>query len=355
MELDPIPEGMKKTRSYSLAKMNLSEIAKRAKVSTATASRAINRIPTVDPRLARRVRKVAQKLGYYPNTQARALVSGRSRMFGIIVPGIADPFCAEMVDAFERVAQHHDYDILLMSTVYDAERMASGISRMIERRVDAIAILAFAVERSVIEHFCNYVPLVLVDLDREISGITSIGIDYQHGIRQAVQHLAALRHVRIAFVSGPTHLKSAGGRRDAFEHSMSEIGLEVRSEFIIPGDYTVACGIAALTKLMALPEPPTAVLCSNDMIAIGVLGQAYDRRISVPTQLSVIGLDDIRLSQFTIPPLTTVQLSRLDLATLVFNALLGISMHLEKQELNSPPVLTTNLVLRQSTAIVLVS
>src|SRR5262249_25207485 len=108
--------------------------------------------------------------------------------------------------------------------------------------------------------FRNYVPLVIVDLNREGSGITSIGIDYQHGIRQAVQHLAALRHLRIAFVSGPTHPKTASGRRDAFEQSMCEIGLEVRPEFIIPDDYTVACG-AALTKLMELREPPTAVLC----------------------------------------------------------------------------------------------
>ena len=119
--------------------MDIREIARRAKVSTATVSRAINRIPTVDPQLAKRVWKVVEELGYYPNTQARALVSGRSRLFGLIVSEITNPFFPEIVQTFENQAVENNYEILVTSTVHDPKRMESSVRRMIERRVDGVA------------------------------------------------------------------------------------------------------------------------------------------------------------------------------------------------------------------------
>src|ERR1700729_4135570 len=132
--------------------MDIREIARRAKVSTATVSRAINRVPTVNPQLSRRVWKVVDELGYYPNTQARALVSGRSRLFGLIVSEITNPFFPEIVQAFEKIAVEHGYEILLTSTVHDPKRMESSVRRMIERRVDGVAILTFGMEGTLIEH-----------------------------------------------------------------------------------------------------------------------------------------------------------------------------------------------------------
>jgi len=203
--------------------INLREIAKRAKVSTATVSRVINRIPSVNPYLAKRVWKVVEELGYYPNTQARALVSGHSRIFGLIVSEITNPFFPEVVQAFENVAIQHNYEILLGSTVHAPKRMELAVRRMIERRVDGVAILTFGMEGPLIEDFrLRKLPLVLVDVGSQIPGVSNIKIDYQHGIRQAVQHLAAMRHVRIAFVRGPAHLKSALARKGAFERAMNE-------------------------------------------------------------------------------------------------------------------------------------
>src|SRR5579863_3226888 len=115
--------------------MDIREIARRAKVSTATVSRTINRIPTVDPHLAKRVWRVIDELGYYPNTQARALVSGRSRIFGLIVSEITNPFFPEIVQGFEDIAVQNNYEILTTSTVHDPGRMALSVRRMIERRV----------------------------------------------------------------------------------------------------------------------------------------------------------------------------------------------------------------------------
>src|ERR1700674_4045626 len=126
--------------------MDIREIAKRAKVSTATVSRAINRVPSVNPVLAKRVWSVIEELGYYPNTQARALVSGRSRIFGLIVSEIINPFFPEIVQVFETIAVQHHYEILLTSTVNDPKRMETAVRRMIERRVDGVAVMTFGME-----------------------------------------------------------------------------------------------------------------------------------------------------------------------------------------------------------------
>jgi LacI family transcriptional regulator len=332
--------------------MDIREIAKRARVSTATVSRTINRIPTVDPQLAKRVWKVVAELGYYPNTQARALVSGRSRIFGLIVSEITNPFFPEIVQSFEDIAVQHNYEILLTSTVHDPKRMELAVRRMIERRVDGVAILTFGMEDSLIADLrFRKVPLVFVDVGPPIPGVGNIRIQYQHGIRQAVQHLAALRHVRIGFVSGPSHLRSALARKAAFEESMQEIGLEVAPELMAVGDHTMEGGMRALVELARLRNRPTAIVCSNDMSAIGVMREAYDYGITIPQDLSVVGFDDIRLAQFMIPPLTTVQMSQTELARLAFQALTNEVGRESPAPKGAEYVLTTNLILRKSTAL----
>jgi LacI family transcriptional regulator len=333
--------------------MDIREIAKRAKVSTATVSRTINHVPSVDPQLAKRVWKIVEELGYYPNTQARALVSGRSRIFGLIVSEITNPFFPEIVQSFEDIAVQHNYEILLTSTVHNPKRMELAVRRMIERRVDGVAILTFGMEDSLVEDLrYRKVPLVFVDVGPNAPGVSNIRINYQHGIRQAVQHLAALRHTRIAFVMGPVHLKSALARRAAFEGAMQEIGLPVHPEMIVVGDHKLEGGIQALVKLNKLPERPTAILCSNDMTAIGVMREAYEYGVVIPRDLSVIGFDDIRLSEFTTPPLTSVQMSQKLLAEYAFEALrTEVEGRANAAASGHEYELMTNLVLRGSTAL----
>ena len=259
--------------------MNIREVARRAKVSTATVSRAMNQVPTVDPQLAKRVWKAIGELSYFPNTQARALVSGRSRIFGLVVSEITNPFFPEVVQTFEHLAVQHNYEILLTSTVHDPKRMEISVRRMIERRVDGVAILTFGMEDSLIQDLrFRKVPLVFVDVGPSVPGVSNIRVDYQNGIRQAVQHVAALRHTRIAFISGPLYLKSAVARKKAFIRAMREIGLEPEANLLYEGDHTMDGGIRALVHLSGLECPPTAVLCSNDMTAIGVkIGRASCR------------------------------------------------------------------------------
>jgi LacI family transcriptional regulator, galactose operon repressor len=332
--------------------MDIREIAKRAKVSTATVSRAINRVPTVDPQLAKRVWKIVEELGYYPNTQARALVSGRTRIFGLIVSDMTNPFFPEIVQSFEDIAVQHNYEILLTSTVHDTKRMETSVRRMIERRVDGVAILTFGMEESLLEGLrFRKVPLVFVDVGPALPRICNIKIDYQRGIRQAVQHLAALRHEKVAFITGPLLLQSSATRKAAFEGSLREIGMHVDPQLILEGDHTMEGGMRALAELTKRATLPTAVMCSNDMTAIGVMREAYERGISVPQELSVIGFDDVRLSRFFIPPLTTIQMSQVEIARLAFKALLAEVERETPAPKGTEYVLKTDLVLRKSTAL----
>jgi DNA-binding LacI/PurR family transcriptional regulator len=331
--------------------MDIREIAKRAKVSTATVSRAINRIPTVNPTLARRVWKVVDEIGYYPNTQARALVSGRSRIFGLIVSEITNPFFPEIVQAFETIAVQHHYEILLTSTVHDPERMKTSVRRMIERRVDGVAVMTFGMEELLLEDLkVRNVPLVFVDVGPARQRVSNVRIDYLHGIRQAVQHLAALRHERIAFITGPLNLKSALARKAAFLRALEEIGLNAHPELIVEGDHTLEGGMRAMANLFRAKVHPTAVVCSNDMTAIGVMRQSYEQKISIPHDLSVVGFDNIRLAQFVLPPLTSIEMSQAELGRLAFSALLADAQRETPAPHGTEYVLQTSLVLRESTA-----
>jgi len=293
---------------------------------------------------------VVEELGYYPNSAARSLGSGRSRVFGLIVSEITNPFFPEIVQTFENLAVQHRYEILLTSTIYDSKRMELAVRRMLESRVDGVAILTFGMEDTLIEHLhFRKVPLVFVDVGPDLPRVSNISIDYKNGIRQAVQHLAALRHARIAFITGPPHLKSSIARRDAFQQSMREIGLE--PSLIGVGDHTLEGGMKAFRDIWQRRIVPTAVLCSNDMTAIGVMREAYQQGVAIPRELSLIGFDDIRLAQFVTPPLTTVRMSQQELARIAFQALVNDSEKSVPAPGRTEYVMNTTLVLRNSTAL----
>jgi LacI family transcriptional regulator len=332
--------------------VDIRDVARRAKVSTATVSRTVNQVATVDAQLAKRVWKAIEELGYYPNRQARALVSGRSHVFGLIVSEITNPFFPEIVQTFESMAVEQHYEILLTSTIHDPKRMELAVRRMIEGRVDGVAILTFGMEDYLLEHlrFRN-LPLVFIDIGPKAPRVSNIRVEYADGIRQAVQHLAALRHERIGFITGPLRLRSAVVRRDAFEASMREIGLRVRPEYVVEGDHRLEGGKKGLKKLFELRERPSAVLCSNDMTAIGVMREAFELGIKVPQDLSVVGFDDIRMAEFLTPPLTTVQMSQSELARLAFEALLKEVRRETPVPEGTEYVLKTRLILRSSTAL----
>ena len=337
-------------RSDRRVRITLHEIAKRANVSIATVSRTINCAPNVDPAMARRVRKVIAEVGYYPNTHARALVSGRSRVFGLMVSDTVGPFLPEIVQTFEKLGFEHNYEIFLSSIARNNCQMEAAVRRMIEHRVEGLAILSFEYEISLIEVFRGRdLPIVVLDKESPEPLLKAVCIDHMHGVRQAVQHLAALGHVRIAFITGPARLRTAVARKIAFQKCMNEIGLEIPPQLLVEGDHTLEAGMKAVSVLAGLLDQPSAVLCSNDMTAIGVMRRVLELGLNVPRDLSVVGFDDNQIAQFATPPLTTIQMSYVEVASAAFRTLLDAVDDQRDGSSREVCTIQSNLVLRCST------
>ena len=328
---------------------DIRDVAERAKVSIATVSRTVNRISTVNPKLAKRVWQAIEELDYLPNTQARALVSGRSRILGLIVSEITNPFFPELIQQFEDIAVENGYDVLIASTNYDPKRVSRCIRRMLERNVDGVAVMTFGIEAPVVDELAaRKIPLVLVDSGPD--SVRTLKVDYQTGIRQGVQHLAALGHRRISFITGPLTLYSAMARRNAFVAAMREIGVKVEPESIVEGVHTLEGGMEGIRTLVNNKIKPTAVMCSNDMTAIGVLHELYNTKTRVPDDISVIGFDDIHIAKFTFPPLTTIQMACSDLARSAIEALrVGIESSSDASDAKEWTI-PTRLIVRQTTS-----
>jgi DNA-binding LacI/PurR family transcriptional regulator len=332
--------------------MDIRTVAAHARVSIATVSRTINHVPTVDPVLAKRIWKAIKELDYFPNTQARALVSGRSHILGLIVSEITNPFFPELIQRFEECAVGRGYEILITSTNYDSTRMVSCVRRMIERKVDGVAVMTFGIEEPLLDQLANQdIPIVYVDSRPQQTAAMTLNVDYRHGIWQGVQHLAVLGHRKIAFLSGPLRLHTAKLRYDAFLDSLKQIGITPTPAWIIEGDHTLEGGMRGMEKILRLSDRPTAVLCSNDMSAIGVMHAILGAGLRIPDDFSVVGFDDVHIAQFTFPPLTTIRMSCQDLAQAAVTTLISNlkSPHSDKETTTIP--IPTELIVRRTTGI----
>jgi len=330
-------------------KLDIRSVAARAGVSIATVSRTINHVATVDPELAERVWKAVKELNYFPNTQARALVSGRSRLLGLIVSEITNPFFPELIQEFENIAVERGYEILIGSTNYEPRKTEACVRRMLERKVDGVAIMTFGIEELLLDHFAaGDIPTVFIDLGPKRPSSSTLTVDYHHGIHEGVQHLAALGHRKIGFISGPLKLRSAETRKAAFLDSLHSFGLTAEKAWVIEGDHTLDGGRDAMHRLLELKKWPTAVMCSNDMTAIGVQHALFEAKLKVPEDFSLIGFDDVHLAEYTIPPLTTVRMSCKDLAHAAVTNLLN---HLCPGATPAAPIhaIPTKLIVRQTT------
>jgi LacI family transcriptional regulator len=330
-------------------RQDIRDVAKYARVSIATVSRTMNHVPTVDKNLAKRVWKAIEELNYFPNTQARALVSGRSRLFGLLIPEITNPFFPELIQGFEDFAIENNYEILIGSTNNDPRRMETCIRRMIERNVEGVAVMTFGLEEPLLDTLASRkIPMVFVDAAPPSEDTSTLTVDYYAGINQGVQHLARNGHRKLAFISGPLQQRSSILRKSAFLRSIDEMGLRPGEKWLIEATHTLEGGMQAMESILQSGELPTAVMCSNDMTAIGALRILTKAGLRVPEDISLIGFDDIQLAEYVYPPLTTVRMSRNDLARAAFAALRS---HVEPAFATAKkdwPV-PTSLIVRQST------
>lgn len=341
----------KGTRKTVAKAADIRTVAALAKVSIATVSRTINGSPAVSERLSKRVWQAIEQLNYFPNTHARSLVSGRSRLLGIIVENITNPFFPELIQSFEEIAVAHGYEILVSSSNSDPAILTTCVRRMLERKVEGVAVLTFGEEEPVLDQLATHnVAMVLAEFKLADPKSSTILLDYTTGMAQAVDHLAGLGHRKIGFLAGPHTLHSAVTRRNDFVSAMQRARLPIDDAWVIECDHTLRGGVAGFERLQALADRPTAVVCSNDMTAIGVLRAVYMAGLRVPQDLSVIGLDDIDFAEFTLPPLTTIRLSRTDLARAAFEALRQQAEAAPGVQVQREFLVSTSLVVRGSTA-----
>ena len=343
----------KSNKPRSPFKVDIRDVAALARVSIATVSRTINYVPTVDSALAARVWKAVAELNYFPNTQARALVSGKSKLLGLIVSEITNPFFPELIHEFEQVAIARGYEILIGSTNYEPKTMELCARRMLERKVDGVAIMTFGVEEFVLDRFtAERVPITFIEAGSQRPDTDTLVVDYRAGIREAVQHLAVLGHRKIGFISGPLSLHSAALRRQAFVESVRAAGIDVHPRWMIEADHSLEGGRDAMKQILANDHLPTAVMCSNDLTAIGVQHALFEANLKVPDDISIIGFDDVHLAEYTIPPLTTVRMSCRELAEGAVKSLLFRIQPGDPGAESAPKtVIKTRLIVRQTTGL----
>lgn len=327
------------------------QVAKRAGVSPATVSRVANGRSTVDKQLAKRVRAAIKELGYTPNPQARALVSGRSRTYGLLISEMSNPFFPELIQRFEDIAGSHEFEVMVGSTNYNRERARVFIRRLVQRRVEGVAVMTFRAEAHLLDELvAQKIPIVSIDESTGAPDSHVLEIDYAQGINEAVQHLAIIGHRCIGFASGPMPHLTNVRRKEAFEASIRSIGFAPEQGPVCIDEHTFEGGTRAANHFLSIQPTPTAIICSNDLMAVGVLRVLSERRIPVPQQMSVVGFDDIHLAEFANPPLSTIRMSRDELASSAFHALERLS----EGELSykSPATrISTRLILRQSTGV----
>jgi LacI family transcriptional regulator len=325
---------------------SIKDVAAKAGVSIATVSHVLNGTRPTRQNTRQRVLTAIQELGYSQNQAARNLARGQSSFLGLIISDVRNPFFPEITAAFQDQALVHDMDALVLNTNYDAQRTLNSVRRLVGLQVPGVAVLTTQIDPSVMEMLAAHrIAAVYLDLGRVDRSISNIIIDYEHGIAEALERLSKLGHRRIAYIGGPSHLHSAQRRKQAFLASAVQFGLEPGPA--IDADFTVKGGYFACSKLLN-GSAPTAIVTANDLMAIGVLHRAYDGRIRVPEDLSVIGFDDILFAEFTQPALSTVAVPRAEIGKVAFQALWA--MVRDSSHAGREYRVGTRLVMRESAA-----
>lgn len=328
--------------------MDISQVAKRAKVSTATVSRVLNGFPGIREKTRLRVRRAIAEMNYVPNPNARSLRVGRSRLFGLIVSDVNNPFFPELIDAFEALAASHGIEVIFTHTNYDPARLHSSIRRMVQRGVDAIAVMTSEVAPEALQEAVRAgLPLVLMNQKDLGNKYPNVSVEYATGFGDALKHLLSIGHRHIGFIAGPKELNSARRRKEAFRAALRANGLHVRQEWIATGDMRVEGGHSAMQQLLRCRPRPTAVLASNDLMAIGALQAAHEAHIRVPRDLSLVGFDDVPIAAMVHPALSTIRHPRREVAGRAFACL---QQALRGEEIQALEPLHPYLVLRNSTA-----
>jgi LacI family transcriptional regulator len=296
-------------RANGTAAATIRDVARVSRVSIATVSRVFNDSPLVSEETRRRVRAAASRMGYWPNSIARSLITNRTHTFGVLMPDLHGEFFSEMIHGMDLQARSVGFHILVSRSSSSAEDLTAAL-RSVRGRVDGLLIMAPDLEGAgALREAASDVPVVLLAPPappEHFPRCDTLGIDNAAGAHEVVRHLIRLGHRRIAHVAGPEHNSDARQRREGYRAALREAGLRPSSELEVAGDFGELSGYDAGLELLERAPRPTAVFVANDYMAVGVMGALEDAGLRVPRDVALAGFDDIPLARYLTPPLTTV-------------------------------------------------
>lgn len=298
------PGGPKRLRRQP----SIKDIARLAKVSHPTVSRALQNSPLVNAKTAARIRKIAEDTGYRASAVARGLVTRKTRTIGLVVTTVNDPFAAEVAFGIEQAANDHGYSVFLANSNADPARERKMVQTFAEQRVDGIVVTSSRVGASYLPLLADMmVPMVLVNDQFPGEFVHSVMIENIAATRAAANHLIALGHRRIAYIGDRSGYQSDTERLTGYKEALQNAGIEFDPQLALAGDGRPKAAMDAVNQLLALPRPPTAICCYNDMTALGAMRAIQARRLRIPADISITGFDDLFFASYLAPPLTTVR------------------------------------------------
>ena len=285
----------------------IKDVAKIANVSTATVSRVVNNGPKVGSKTRDKVLRVMHELGYSPNANARALVTQKSTTIGVVVPDLCDPFFASLASGVEKIARENSMQLLLSTALLNAESEREAINLLLERRCQAIIVHSKMLTDDELISLCNVVP-GLVIIDRYIAVISHkcVWLDNEEGGRIAARHLLSLGHVDFACINSNFMIDDPRLRFKGFKSELAEMSIKLDDKDVISESPTLQGGEIAAQKLLASGNKITGIFVYNDAMAIGAISTLEDNGFHVPKDISVIGFDDVLLSRYSRPKLSTL-------------------------------------------------
>jgi LacI family transcriptional regulator len=330
--------------------VTIKDVARLAGVSVATVSRVLNASARVEEPTRERVLAATRKLRFSPNTAARSLSTRRSLALGVILPDLYGEFFSELLRGMDNAAQRAGYSLLVSSSHHDARGIDAAV-RVSRGRVDGLLIMAPDVARvALAAALPRGIPTVLLNgRPAADSDVTAVTVDNYGGAAAVTRHLIALGHRRIGFIAGAAHNADAQQRERGHRAAMRAAGIEHEPELSVRGDFTEDAGVEGARALLTLASRPTAIFAANDAMAVGALAFLREAGVDVPSQMAVVGFDDIPVARFLNPPLTSVRVGIAALGAHAIQLLLeALATRTTRSSSPRREVLPTQLVVRGS-------
>lgn len=295
-------------------KVTIKEVAKKAGVSPSTVSRVLSKNPRISKETSDKVKEIMTEMGYHSNIMARSLVSNKTYTLGMILPRPAEElfqnhFFAENIRGITTQAARNGYDVLMTAGATDSDEMEAIQRLVLGRRVDGILLLQTRKNDPIIAFLkAHDFPFVLIGRSEDDPTVLCVDNNNIQAAFDATSHLIAQGHTRVGFVSGPPSLSVSQDRLQGYKQALAAHQLPMKTEWIVEGEFLQESGYRAMSFFMSLPERPTALVIIDDVVSFGVMRGLTELGYSVPNDLSIIGFNNISLTELSTPPLSSIDI-----------------------------------------------